>query len=313
MNPARSALLWASKNAWLRERLPRFGFAKRAVRRFMPGEDLDSALTAVETFRQQGMANIVTYLGENVTDAREAAAVAEHYLGVLDRIADAQLDCAISVKLTQLGLDLGAGQAAGHVDTLLERAAKLGNVVWIDMEGSEYTDVTLDIYRRARERYENVGICLQANLRRTAADLDALLPIGPRIRLVKGAYAEPARIAYTSKREVDANYLALAERLLADQARAGAGAGPLHGFATHDSRMIEGVERMARVLGLDDRAVEFQMLYGIRVSEQRRLTAAGRRVRVLISYGEAWYPWYLRRLAERPANVFFVLRNLLPG
>ena len=313
MNPARSALLWASRNAWLRERLPRFGFAQKAVRRFMPGEDLDAALAAAEGFRQQGMPTIVTYLGENVTDAEEAAAVAEHYLDVLDRIAAAKLDCAVSIKLTQLGLDLGAEQAAGHLDALIERAATLGNMIWIDMEGSEYTDVTLDIYRGARERHENVGVCIQANLRRTAADLDALLPIRARIRLVKGAYAEPAEIAYTRKRDVDANFLALAERLLADQARAGADAAALHGFATHDSRMIEGVGRLARELGIDDRAVEFPMLYGIRAAEQRRLAAAGPPVRVLISYGEAWFPWYMRRLAERPANVFFVLRNLFPG
>ena len=296
-------------NRWLRERLPRLRFARRAVRRFMPGEDAESALAAAEEFRQHGIDTIFTRLGENVTTAAEADAVAEHYLGLIDAIAARGLDGEASVKLTQLGFDLDEDRTLGHLRRLAERAAPAGGTVWIDMEGSSYVDGTLAIYERLKADHPNAGICLQAYLHRTAADLQRLLPLDPAIRLVKGAYAEPASIAWQSQGDVDANYVALSVSML-EAVRAGRTV--RIGLGTHDVRLVEQIAGHAAALGLERTAFEVQMLYGIRSGEQRRLAAAGYRVRDLIAYGEAWYPWYMRRLAERPANVIFALRQLIP-
>lgn len=301
----RQSLLWASRNPWLSRRLPRYAFMRRAVRRFMPGEDAGAALDEAERLRELGMTSLLTQLGENVETREEAGEVAEHYRGVLERIEARDLDVQLSVKLTQLGLDLGAEVATERVRELVARA---GGVVWIDMEASGYVEVTLDIYRRLREEHENVGICLQAYLYRTERDLDSLLPFHPAIRLVKGAYAEPPDIAYPRKADVDAAYLRLAGRLLEE---AGAGGRARPAFGTHDPRMIAGVQAAAAAAGLDRSTYEFEMLYGIGREEQRRLAAAGHRMRVLISYGSSWFPWYMRRLAERPANLWFLARSLV--
>jgi proline dehydrogenase len=305
----RSILLWMARNQWLRERLPKLWFAKRAVRRFMPGEDVDSALAAARSFETDGIAVMFTRLGENVTRIEEGDAVAEHYLQVLDTIAERGLDGEVSIKLTQLGYDLDRERALAHCERLAERAAASGRTLWVDMEGSDYVEGTLDLYRRLHESRPNTGLCLQAYLHRTAADIQALIPTNPAIRLVKGAYAEPASIAYQKRQDVDANYVALAVAML-EGIRAG------HtvtiGLGTHDVRLIEQIAEHAAALGLDKRAFEVEMLYGIRSGEQRRLAKEGYRVRDLIAYGEAWYPWYMRRLAERPANILFALRQLLP-
>jgi proline dehydrogenase len=305
----RRILLWMAGNRWLRERLPRLRFARRAVRRFMPGEAAEDALTAAEGFRSDGIDTIFTRLGENVTTAAEADAVAEHYLGLIDEIAARGLDGEASVKLTQLGFDQGEDRALDHLRRLAERAAVTGRTVWIDMEASGYVDGTLAIYERLKADHPNAGICLQAYLHRTAADLQRLLPLDPAIRLVKGAYAEPAAIAWQSRHDVDANFVALSVSML-EAVRAGRAV--RIGLGTHDVRLIEQIAGHAAALGLEKTAFEIQMLYGIRAGEQRRLAREGYRVRDLIAYGEAWYPWYMRRLAERPANVVFALRQLLP-
>jgi proline dehydrogenase len=305
----RRILLWMAGNRWLRERLPRLRFARKAVRRFMPGEDAESALLAAETFRADGIGTIFTRLGENVTTAAEADAVADHYADLIDAIAARGLDGEASVKLTQLGVDFDEARTLDHLRRLAEAAAASARIVWIDMEGSAYVDRTLAIYERLKEAHSNTGICLQAYLRRTAADLQRLLPLDPAIRLVKGAYAEPAVIAWQTRHDVDTNFVALSVSMLA---AARAGRAVRIGLGTHDVRLIEQIAAHAAAVGLERTAFEIQMLYGIRAGEQRRLAREGYVVRDLIAYGEAWYPWYMRRLAERPANVVFALRQMLP-
>ena len=305
----RSILLWMARNSWLRERIPKLWFARRAVRRFMPGEDAESALAAAPGFAAQGIAVMFTRLGENVTRIEEADAVAEHYLALLDTIVERGLDGEISVKPTQLGYDLDRERTLRHCQALAAKAAANGRTFWVDMEGSDYVEGTLELYRRLHATHPNTGVCLQAYLHRTAADIQALLPTNPAVRLVKGAYAEPASIAYQKRPEVDANYVALALAML-EGLRAGRTV--TIGLGTHDVRLVEQIAEHAVALGLDKRAFEVEMLYGIRSGEQRRLASEGYRVRDLIAYGEAWYPWYMRRLAERPANVLFAVRQLLP-
>jgi proline dehydrogenase len=305
----RSILLWMARNQWLRERLPKLPFARRAVRRFMPGEDAESALAAAAGFAADGIAVMFTRLGENVTKVEEGDAVAEHYLGLLDTIAERGIDGEVSVKLTQLGYDLDRDRALAHCQRLAERAAAQGRTFWVDMEGSDYVEGTLELYGRLHASNPNTGICLQAYLHRTAEDVQRLLPTDPAIRLVKGAYAEKASIAYQKRQDVDANYVALAVAMLDGLV---AGRRVTIGLGTHDVRLIEQIAEHAAARGLDRTAFEVEMLYGIRSGEQRRLAREGYRVRDLIAYGEAWYPWYMRRLAERPANVLFALRQLLP-
>jgi proline dehydrogenase len=305
----RSILLWMARNQWLRERLPKLWFARRAVRRFMPGEDADSALAAAGGFAADGIAVMFTRLGENVTRIEEGDAVAEHYLGLIDTIGERAIDGEISVKLTQLGYDIDRDRALAHCERLAEKAAGQGRTLWVDMEGSDYVDGTLEVYERLHAAHPNTGVCLQAYLHRTAADIQRLLPRDPGVRLVKGAYAEKATIAYQKRPEIDANYVALAVAMLEGMR---AGNTVTLGLGTHDVRLIEQIAEHAVALGLERTAFEVEMLYGIRSGEQRRLAKAGYRVRDLIAYGEAWYPWYMRRLAERPANVLFALRQLLP-
>lgn len=305
----RRVLLWMAANRWLRERLPRLWFARRAVRRFMPGEDAEAALAAGAGFERDGIATLYTRLGENLADIAEADEVADHYLGLLDRIRAGGLNGEVSVKLTQLGFDLDVEQTFAHAERLAARAAEGGGTFWIDMEGSAYAEPTIAFYERLKQTHPNVGLCLQAYLRRTAADVQRLLPLDPAIRLVKGAYAEPVALAWQSKHDVDTNYVALSVGML-DARRAGRKI--RIGLGTHDVRLIEQIADHGAAIGLDRReAFEVQMLYGIRVDEQRRLAREGYAVRDLIAYGEHWYPWYMRRLAERPANVVFALRQMI--
>lgn len=304
----RALLLRASESAWLRARAERYRFVRRAVKRFMPGERLDAALTAARELAKAGLGTILTHLGENLQSRAEADAVAAHYREVLDRVAAERLDAVLSVKPTQLGLDLDFGLCLAHLRDLGERAAARGSRVWIDMESSPYVDPTLALYRRLRGEGLPVGVCLQAYLRRTPADLESLLPLRPAIRLVKGAYREPAAVAFPRKRDVDRQFVVLGERLLAEaQARDGV----LVGLATHDRRLIAYFERVIKERRVPRGAFEFELLYGIQRAEQLRLARAGQPTRVLISYGDYWFPWFMRRLAERPANLFFVLRHLV--
>jgi len=304
----RTILLWLARNQWLRQRLPRLAFMRRAVRRFMPGESMGDALAAAGPLQAAGIGTIYTRLGENLTEPAAAEVVANHYLALMDRIAELGIDGEISVKPTQLGLDLDADATFGHLAALATRAAEVRSFVWIDMEGSAYAEATIALYERVRGIHLNTGICLQAYLRRTAADVERLLPLDPAIRLVKGAYDEPAAIAFRHRRDVDANYLAVAAHLLR-QTRSR----PVRvGLGTHDVGLIERIAEHVAPSGVARDAFQVEMLYGIRARDQFRLARDGYRVQTLIAYGDYWYPWYMRRLAERPANVLFALRQLLP-
>jgi len=296
-------------NPFLQRHIPRLGFVRRAVLRFMPGEDADSALRAVAQDQAAGISAVLTRLGENVTRTDEADEVEAQYLGLLDRIGAGGLDAEVSVKLTQFGVDLDPERALAHVRRIADRAATLNMTVWIDMEGSAYTETTIAFYERLKAHNANTGVCLQAYLHRTADDVRRLLPIGPSIRLVKGAYAEPSTIAYQTRSSVDANFATLSVTMLE---AAKAGNTIRIALATHDVTLIERIAAHAAGIGLPKTAFEVQMLYGIRTDQQCRLARDGFIVRDLICYGAAWYPWYMRRLAERPANVLFVLRQLLP-
>ena len=304
----RRIFLWAARNAWLRDHLPRMRFMRRAVRRFMPGETMESALDAAAPLQAAGIGTMYTKLGENLESLAEADAVADHYIAVLDAIQARGLAGEISVKPTQLGLDIDEDRALAHLTRLAAHAATTGSYVWIDMEGSAYTDATLRLYERVRAVQPRTGICLQAYLRRTAADIERLRPLDPAIRLVKGAYDEPASIAYRGKREVDASYLELAVSFLTE----GRGRPIRLGLGTHDVALIEQIAAGVAPAGIGRDGFEIEMLYGIRTGEQFRLAREGYRVQTLIAYGDAWYPWYMRRLAERPANVTFAIRSLLP-
>ncbi len=302
----RALLLWCAQNPWLSEHVPQWGFVKRAVTRFMPGEDFDSALKAAVAFKTLGIGAVFTKLGENIKAMSEATAAIEHYEMVLKTAAEAGVEPEISVKPTQVGLDIDPEATFANLNRLADAAGRVKGFLWIDMEGSAYTDRTLELYNRLHARHAGVGICLQAYLYRTAADIYRLLPFKPAIRLVKGAYAEPADRAFPAKRDVDANYLALCALMLPDANR-----GRLRMvLATHDIQLVNRIARFADAIGMDRHKLEVHMLYGIQSAQQVRLAAEGYGVKALIAYGDAWYAWYLRRLAERPANVLFVARQM---
>jgi proline dehydrogenase len=307
MSIARKALLAMSTNAWLRERATKTAFVRRSVSKFMPGERLEDAIAAARLQQGLGIGTIFTKLGENLTRVEDAEDVTRHYLDVLDRVKAAGLRAQISVKPTQLGLDLDKELCFRNLQRLVDRAAERDNFVWIDMESSPYVDPTLDLFRRTRARSPLIGIALQAYLYRTKDDVESLVPLGSAIRLVKGAYLEPPSVAYPKKADVDANFYTLSCRLLAADAR---DAGGLLHMATHDPRLVDRLTAYIDAHAVPKSAYEFAMLYGIQRPLQQRLVAAGRPLRVLIAYGEYWFAWYMRRLAERPANVMFVVKNL---
>ena len=272
----------------------------------MPGDDLEAALKAAGEFKAQGIGSLLTRLGENVKNLSEAGEVVEHYESVFARVTAAGLNSEVSVKPTQLGLDIDAPAAYSNLERLARAAAKAKCFLWIDMEGSAYTQATLDLYRRLRAEHSRTGIALQAYLHRTVEDVAELMPLQPAIRLVKGAYAEPTTIAFTAKRDVDANYLALCALMLPQVKQ-----GKLRlVLATHDVELIARIDRFAHAAGLERGQLEVAMLYGIRTDQQLRLAREGYVVKDLISYGDAWYAWYVRRLAERPANVLFAARQI---
>lgn len=301
----RQALLWASENAWLERQMRRRAFARRAVSRFMPGETANAALEAARRLGEHDISTVFTKLGEALDDRDEIEEVVQHYLRLLGRIAERELSSQISIKLTQLGQDLGQEVAQANLERLAAGAAEHGNVVWVDMEASPYLDETLDIFTATLARHPNLGLCVQAYLYRTAADVERLLALGARLRLVKGAYQEPADIAWPRKPDVDENFMVLTRMMLEN-----ANPAAPHGLATHDTVVLGRILDEARAMGLPADAFEVQMLYGIRTREQLALRRRGIPVRVLISYGPHWYPWYMRRLAERPANLGFVVRSV---
>jgi proline dehydrogenase len=307
MSLARTALLKISDNQWLRANGTKLPFVRRAVSKFMPGESFDDMLVAARATAAEGIGAVFTRLGENVKDLAEAEAVAQHYLEVIDRIKAQRLDCEPSIKLTQLGLDINRELAYGHLRALAARAEAAGSYLWIDMEQSPYVDVTLDLTKRLKQEFPAVGVCLQAYLFRTRQDLEDVTSRGIGVRLVKGAYNEPPEIAFPKKSDVDANYLALAQLMLSAGARA---AGARAVFGTHDLDLIAAIGHHAQSTGLKSTGYEIHMLYGIQKAAQLRLARQGTTVRVLIAYGDYWFPWYMRRLAERPANVWFVIRTM---
>ncbi|HEX6249971.1 MAG TPA: proline dehydrogenase family protein [Gemmatimonadaceae bacterium] len=300
----RSALLWASRN----RRIERFVRSSRAVRplvsRFMPGETIADALRAVRELAAEGTPSIITCLGENSasdTDADETVAEYERLLAAL--VAHGS-DAHISIKLTQFGWDLDRSRALDRVRSVARMAAAARTVLAIDMESSEYVDSTVDVYETLAGEFPDAALCLQAYLHRTPQDVQRLLPVRPYIRVVKGAYREPPSVALQSRKEIDARYRLLARELLErvpDGVRVA--------FGTHDLALIELLRADARALGVPPSAYEVQMLYGIQDEARRKLAAEGERTRVLISYGRAWYPWFMRRLAEKPTNILFLVRS----
>jgi proline dehydrogenase len=307
MNPMRSLLLAGSRNAWLQRQATRSRFVKVAVRRFMPGETVDEALAAAVEQNRLGIAVTLTHLGENLRERFEADAVLAHYQDTLARITAGGIRGEVSIKPTQLGYDIDPELCTRHARTLAEAARVHASRLWIDMEGSDYTDATLKLYRRLRESHANVGVCLQAYLRRTRADLESLLPMGPAIRIVKGAYAEPPDKAFPDKRDVDDNFHWMVEQLWQPGPRAN---GAWATIGTHDRNLLNEMELLAKRMGVGAKDYEYALLYGIQRGEQLRLVKSGRNVRVLISYGSHWFPWYMRRLAERPANLLFVAKSM---
>ena len=305
MKPLRTALLKASQSPWLRDHLPRYGFTRRTVERFMPGENAEDALAAAQRLENSGLHTILSHLGENVADRSEAEAVTRHYLDVLAHIRELGLGSELSIKLTQLGLDL-------DFDFCLANFARIAaevppnRLLWVDMEQSPYIDVILDFCRRARAKHRNVGVCVQAYLFRTERDIERLISEGSAIRLVKGAYNEPPEIAFAKKADADENYFRLAQLMLSPEARR---SGVRPALGTHDRVLINRIADWASARGITKDEFEFQMLYGIQSAEQLRLAQAGFRSGVFICYGSSWFPWFMRRLAERPANVLFLARN----
>jgi proline dehydrogenase len=282
----------------------------------MPGETAEDALLQAEAFRAQGASTILTILGENVEREEDVRSTSLQYHALLREVSHRGLDAEISVKPTQLGIDLSPDLALQHVLSLAAASAEVTSeraiplTLWIDMESSAYLERTLELFRAVRSQHENVGLALQTYLRRTPSDLEALVPLRPIIRLVKGAYLERAEVAYPDKADVDEAYFALARRLL-EARKAGLVGRP--SIATHDEILAGRILGVADEIGLPREAFEFAMLYGIGTGQQKRLLAGGRQLRVLISYGSAWFPWYMRRLAERPANLWFVIRQMVGG
>jgi proline dehydrogenase len=306
MSLMRSLLLAAAQNQWLRDHATHYRFVRSTVSRFMPGENFEDALKAAQALATKQIGTVFTHLGENIKDRAEAQQVTEHYIEVLDQIRNSGMKAEISVKLTQLGLDLPTDLCFDNLKTIIERAEK-DSIVWVDMEASNYVDLTLEVYRRALQMFPNVGVCLQAYLHRTKEDLSKLMPLRPSIRLVKGAYNEPPEIAFPRKQDVDENYFALAAAMLGAKkenqcVRAA--------FGTHDLVLIRRLSELASTQGLAKADFEVQMLYGIQRAEQERLAREGCTSMVLVAYGTYWYPWFVRRLAERPANLWFMFRNV---
>jgi len=274
---------------------------RRMSHRFVAGEELGEAISAARVCNDQGMLVSLDYLGENVLTAADAQRARDAYLEVFDRIAAEKLNANVSCKLTQLGLDLSSEFSEGQALSIVERAASYDNFLRVDMEGSAYTERTLEVVKKVRQRSPAIGTVIQAYLYRSEQDVQDLLAIGCRIRLCKGAYSEPPQVAFPKKEDVDANYIKLVRLLLTS--------GFYHGIATHDPRMIGATIRIAAESKVAKDDFEFQMLYGVRTDLQRQLVRDGYRLRIYIPYGRDWFPYFMRRLAERPANLGFFVRN----
>jgi proline dehydrogenase len=300
----RSALIYLSRQEGLKEFAARFSLFRKLTTRFIAGETIEEAVAAIREVNAHGCTASFDHLNEGVTSAKATEAEVAEYLNVLARIDDTGIKSNVSIKLTQFGLEIDPELAYRNARRIVEDAKRRGNFVRVDMEGSNVTQVTLDIFNRLRSEFDlnDVGIVVQSYLYRTKDDVSALLKIPARIRLCKGAYNEPAEVAYPVKQDTDDNYVRVMQLLLAS--------GTYHGIATHDPKMIDATIDFAQREGIGKDAFEFQMLYGIRRDLQEQLARDGYGMRVYVPYGKHWYPYFMRRLAERPANIWFVLKNL---
>ena len=303
----RNALLYLSRREGLKDFATRFRFFKKMTTRFVAGEDIEEAIAAIREINQKGCTASFDHLNESVTGAGETEEEVREYLQILSRIDDTGIQSNVSIKLTQFGLEIDPELAYKNARRIVEDAARRGNFVRVDMEASHVTQITIDIFKRLRAEFglNDVGIVMQSYLRRTFDDVRDLLKIPARIRICKGAYNEPPEVAFPDKKDVDENYVRVMKTLLSS--------GVYHGIATHDPKMIEATIDYTQREGIGREAFEFQMLYGIRRDLQVQLARAGYNMRVYVPYGKHWYPYFMRRLAERPANIWFVLKNMFKG
>lgn len=303
----RNALLYLSRQEGLKDFAARFAPFKRMTARFVAGENIEEAIAAIRVINSKGCTASFDHLNESVGSREETENEVREYLQILERIDATGIRSNVSIKLTQFGLEIDPELAYKNARAIVEGAAGRGNFVRVDMEGSNVTQVTLDIFKRLRAEFglNDVGIVLQSYLRRTLDDAKDLLKIPARIRICKGAYNEGPDVAYPDKKDVDANYIRVMQLLLSS--------GTYHGIATHDERMIDATIDFAQREGIGKDAFEFQMLYGIRRDLQEKLAGEGYNMRVYVPYGKYWYPYFMRRLAERPANIWFIMKNMLKG
>ena len=304
---SRSALIWLSRQEGLKDFATSFKFFKKLTTRFVAGETIDEAASFIRAINAEGCSASFDHLNESVDTAAEADLEVAEYLNILSRIAETRINSNVSIKLTQFGLGLDHELAYKNVRRVVEDAHARGNFVRVDMEDSGVTQVTIDIFKRLRAEFglNDVGIVLQSYLRRTYKDAQELIKLPARIRICKGAYNEPPEVAFPQKKDVDDNYVRVMQLLLAS--------GTYHGIATHDPKMIDATVNFADREGIGKDKFEFQMLYGVRRDLQRQLAHDGYNMRIYVPYGKHWYPYFMRRLAERPANVWFVLKNVLKG
>ena len=303
----RSALIYLSRHEGLKDFAARFKLFKRLTTRFVAGENIDEATAAIRELNAEQCSASFDHLNESVGSPAEAQGEVREYLEILERIDQTKINSNVSIKLTQFGLELDPELAYKNARTVVEDAARRGTFVRVDMESSAVTQVTIDIFKRLRDEFglNDVGIVLQSYLRRTYEDAEELVKIPARIRICKGAYNEPPEVAFPDKKDTDENYVRVMQLLLAS--------GTYHGIATHDPKMIEATIDFSQREGIPKAAFEFQMLYGVRRDLQRQLAKDGYNMRVYVPYGKHWYPYFMRRLAERPANIWFVMKNLLKG
>jgi proline dehydrogenase len=298
----RSLLISLSHRRSLARLAVRSPLTRAVVARFVAGERLEEALPAIAALKRAGLRTTVDVLGESVTSPEHAAAAVDRYLATIAALSARGLDPNVSVKLSQMGLAVDADLCLANVMRIVDAVRPLGGFVRFDMEDHTWTDATLKVWRAAHDAYPNVGVVIQSALRRSSADVDAIIAVGGHVRLCKGAYAEPGTVAFRTKTAVDANYARLMERLLLADVHPA--------LATHDPRLITKAIQIARREGIGPDRYEFQMLYGVRRDLQRTLVDRGYQVRIYVPYGQEWYPYFMRRLAERPANVGFMIRSI---
>ncbi|MFC1724142.1 proline dehydrogenase family protein [candidate division KSB1 bacterium] len=306
-NVLRGVMLSVARSRGIRRVFEKYGLRETGgfARRFIAGSSLEDAVNSIKELNKKGMTATLDLLGEDTNNLEDAENSSAKYLEILDAIEKEKLDSNVSLKLTQMGLDIGEKACQDVVEKIIKKAAEYNNFVRIDMEDSDHTDVTLRIFFNLREKYDNVGIVIQSYLYRSEADIDKINKSKSRVRICKGAYKEPKTVAYPSKKDVDNNFLLITKKLLTE--------GIYPGVATHDEKMVEGAIKLAQDNSINKKDFEFQMLYGIRRDLQEKLITDGYNVRIYVPFGTEWFPYFSRRLAERPANVFFIMKNFFRG